>query len=75
MGHARFIYWHPRDNRTFHGLGTKSVDALDREPNVNIWRCCRHSIGKDQLSLGAVRRMLHCGFSLRSQLTPATSER
>jgi len=32
-------------------------------------------MSKDQLSLESVPLMLHCGFSLRSQLTPAPSER
>jgi hypothetical protein len=36
MVHARGIYRHPSDNRTFHHLGTESIYALDREPNVNI---------------------------------------
>ena len=36
MGHAGGIYRSPRDNRTFHYLGTESVDALDSEPHVNF---------------------------------------
>jgi len=36
MGHARGIYWHPSDNRTFHHLGTESIHALDSEPHVNF---------------------------------------
>jgi hypothetical protein len=50
---------------------TESVDVLDREPHIDF----RRSIGKDQLSLGAMPLMLHCGFSLRPQLTLATSAR
>ena len=36
MGHAGGIHRSPRDNRTFHYLGTESVDALDSEPHVNF---------------------------------------